>query len=106
VLNVTRDSMVENGYSPATRVFEAAGAGACVLSDEWEGLEQFLTPGEEVIACAGGAEVVEALRTLDVGRAREIGARARERMLSEHTYTHRAAEVERVLNERSTKVVV
>jgi spore maturation protein CgeB len=97
VLNVTRDSMVQNGFSPPTRVFEAAGAGACLLTDKWEGIEEFLSPGEEVIVCADGAEVVAALRDLDRASAREIGARARERVLTEHTYTHRAREVEDVL---------
>jgi spore maturation protein CgeB len=97
VLNVTRDSMVHNGYSPATRVFEAAGAGACMISDAWEGLDQFLEPGDEVIVCTSGAEVIDALERLDPPRAREIGGRARERVLSEHTYAHRAREVEEVL---------
>jgi spore maturation protein CgeB len=97
VLNVTRESMVLNGFSPATRVFEAAGAGACLITDEWEGIDQFLAPGEEVIVCASGAEVVDVLAALDAGAAREIGARARERILAEHTYAHRALEVEHVL---------
>jgi spore maturation protein CgeB len=97
VLNVTRDSMVANGYSPATRVFEAAGAGACVISDSWEGLDLFLEPGLEVIACADGGEVAAQLESLDAARAAAIGARARERVLSEHTYTHRARQVEEVL---------
>jgi spore maturation protein CgeB len=97
VLNVTRDSMVQNGFSPATRVFEAAGAGACLLSDEWEGIEQFLEPGSEVIVCSSGADVIDALERLDPATARDIGARARERILAEHTYAHRAREVEAVL---------
>lgn len=97
VLNVTRDSMVANGYSPATRVFEAAGAGACLLSDAWEGIETFLEPGSEVIVCADGVEVVEALSALDRSTARAIGSRARERILSEHTYAQRAAQFEEVL---------
>ena len=45
VLNVARDSMAAIGFSPATRVFEAAGAGACVITDAWEGIEHFLEPG-------------------------------------------------------------
>jgi spore maturation protein CgeB len=97
VLNVTRDSMVHNGYSPATRVFEAAGAGACIISDAWEGLDLFLEPDTEVIACSLGREVADALAGLDAAGAAEIGARARERVLSEHTYAHRAREVEEVL---------
>jgi spore maturation protein CgeB len=97
VLNVTRDSMVANGHSPATRVFEAAGAGACLISDAWDGLETFLEPGLEVIACASGEQVASALGSLDPASAREIGARARERMLDEHTYLHRARELDAVL---------
>lgn len=104
VLNVTRDSMVANGFSPATRVFEAAGAGACLISDAWEGLEQFLEPGEEVIACSDGAQVAEALAGLDPETAARIGARARERICAEHTYAQRARTLERVLNERSIGV--
>ncbi len=98
VLNITRDSMARNGFSPATRVFEAAGAGACLISDVWEGLENFLTPGEEVIACASGADVVAALSELTPTDARRIGRRARERILAEHTYAMRARELERVLS--------
>jgi spore maturation protein CgeB len=78
-------------------VFEAAGAGACLISDAWEGLEQFLTPGAEVIACRSGADVAAAVRELDCATAERIGAAARERVLSEHTYAHRAREVEAVL---------
>lgn len=98
VLNVTRDSMVTNGFSPATRVFEAAGAGACMISDRWEGLELFLEPGAEVLVCDSGREVAHTLSDLDPATARAIGARARERMLDEHTYAHRAHELERVLS--------
>jgi spore maturation protein CgeB len=97
VLNVTRESMAENGWSPPTRVFEAAGAGACLMSDAWDGIEEFLAPGEEVIVCADGSEVAEVLRDLDAGTAQAIGARARERIIEEHTYAHRAREVEEVL---------
>jgi spore maturation protein CgeB len=97
VLNVSRESMAANGWSPATRVFEAAGAGACLISDNWPGLEEFLAPGEEVLVARDGAEVSELLDGLDPGRAREIGEAALERVLSEHTYDRRGAEVEAVL---------
>lgn len=98
VLNVTRDSMVNNGFSPPTRVFEAAGAGACLISDSWPGLEEFLAPGSEVIACASGADVVAVLRELDAPTARRIGAHARQRVLDEHTYAQRARLLEEVLS--------
>jgi spore maturation protein CgeB len=97
VLNVSRESMAANGWSPATRVFEAAGAGACLISDEWEGLEDFLTPCEEVLVARGGSEVAALLEGLAPHRARAIGAAARERVLAEHTYDRRAEQVEEIL---------
>ena len=97
VLNVTRESMAANGFSPATRVFEAAGAGACLVTDAWEGIELFLEPGEEVLVARDGGEVAALLDELDPERARRIGAAARRRVLAEHTYARRAVEVERVL---------
>ena len=97
VLNVCRDSMARVGHSPATRVFEAAGAGACLISDAWEGIEQFLEPGREVLVARSGADVAEHLRSLDAERARRIGAAGRRRVLAEHTYDRRATLVERVL---------
>jgi len=97
VLNVSRESMAANGWSPATRVFEAAGAGACLISDEWEGVEDFLAPDEEVLVARDGAEVAELLAGLDPERARAIGEAALERVLTEHTYDRRAEQVEAIL---------
>ena len=97
VLNVARDSMAAVGHSPATRVFEAAGAGACLITDAWEGIELFLRPGEEILVARDGRDVAEHLRTLTPGRARAIGARARARVLAQHTYDRRAALLEQVL---------
>ena len=97
VLNVTRESMARNGFSPPTRVFEAAGAGACVITDAWEGIELFLDPGREVLVASSGEEVANALRGLSASRARDVGAAARERVLGEHTYARRAEQVEAVL---------
>jgi spore maturation protein CgeB len=97
VLNISRDSMAAYGYSPATRVFEAAGAGACLITDAWVGIEQFLAPGREVLVAHDGDEVAGHIAALDPTRAREIGERARARMLREHTYAHRALDVEAAL---------
>jgi spore maturation protein CgeB len=97
VLNVSRESMAANGWSPATRVFEAAGAGACLISDAWEGIGDFLEPETEVLVAADGAEVAAQLDALDPGRAARIGQAARARVLAEHTYEHRAAQVESIL---------
>lgn len=97
VLNVNRDSMASYGFSPPTRVFEAAGAGACLITDEWEGIDLFLTPGEEVLVASDGAAVAAHLASLTADRAKQIGDAARRRVLAEHTYDRRAELVERVL---------
>jgi spore maturation protein CgeB len=97
VLNVARDSMADIGFSPATRVFEAAGAAACLITDAWEGIEQFLEPDVEVLVARDGQDVAEHVRALTPGRAREIGKAALRRVLAEHTYAHRGAEVDALL---------
>ncbi len=97
VLNVARDSMAQVGFSPATRVFEAAGAGGCLITDAWEGLELFLAPGEEVLVARDGQDVAEHLAGLSVERAHQIGEAARRRVLAEHTYARRGAEVDTLL---------
>ena len=98
VLNISRESMARFGHSPATRVFEAAGAAACLVTDAWEGIDAFLEPGREVLVAESGAQVAAILDDLTPERSREIGRRALERVLSEHTYAHRAAELEVVLD--------
>jgi spore maturation protein CgeB len=105
ILNVNRDSMARYGFSPPTRIFEAAGAGACVLSDRWHGIELFLEPEREILLAADGGEVLERLRALTPERAREIGQAARRRVLAEHTYVQRARLLEAALSAVSTQSV-
>jgi spore maturation protein CgeB len=100
VLNISRESMAKYGFSPATRVFEAAGAGACLITDAWIGIERFLEPGREVLVASDGDEVAAHLVGLTVGRAHAIGERARARVLAEHTYEHRAEELDAILGVR------
>jgi spore maturation protein CgeB len=99
VLNVNRDSMAAFGWSPPTRFFEAAGAGACVITDAWDGIDAFLSPGEEVLVAANGRDVAEILEGLSFDQACRIGAAARRRLLVEHTYDVRARLVEAALSE-------
>jgi spore maturation protein CgeB len=99
VLNIARDSMAKVGYSPATRVFEAAGAGACLITDAWEGVELFLKPDTEILVARDGADVVAHLESLTPQRAAAIGRRARQRVLDKHTYARRAVDVDRLLVE-------
>ena len=102
VLNIARDSMATTGYSPATRVFEAAGAGACLITDAWVGLELFLKEGEEVLVARDGKDVAEHVETLTPERARAIGDAARARIMAEHTYTRRGVEVDAILREEAS----
>jgi spore maturation protein CgeB len=94
VLNVARDSMAHIGFSPATRVFEAAGAAACLITDAWEGIGLFLTPGEEVLVARDGQDVAEHLAALTPERAQAIGEAALVRVMAEHTYRLRGAQVD------------
>ena len=104
VLNVTRQSMAANGWSPATRVFEAAGAGACLVTDAWDGIEEFLAPATEVLVAADGADVAAHVEALTAERAAGIGRRAAERVQREHTYERRAADVDAILRARARAV--
>lgn len=97
VLNIARDSMASTGWSPATRVFEACGAGACLITDAWTGLGMFLKDGEEVLSARDGQDVAEQLAALTPMRARAIGDAGRRRVLAEHTYALRGAEVDVLL---------
>jgi spore maturation protein CgeB len=100
-LNVSRESMARYGFSPATRVFEAAGAGACIVTDRWPGIELFLEPGWEILVAQDGADVAGFVRSVPPQAARAIGEAARRRVLAEHTYAHRAAQLEALLEGRA-----
>ena len=89
--------MASNGYSPATRVFEAAGAGACLITDAWQGIELFFEPDREILVAENGPAVAEHLARLTPAAAQRIGAAARARALTEHTYTQRVRLLEDVL---------
>jgi spore maturation protein CgeB len=97
VLNVSRDSMAAYGYSPATRVFEAVGAGACVITDDWEGVDQFFEPGREILVASNGPAVADHLAQLTPEQAKRIGQAARARARAEHTYERRVDVLEAAL---------
>lgn len=94
-LNVTRRSMAEYGYCPSGRLFEAAACGAAIVSDWWEGLDEFFTPDEEILRTQSAADVEDALSLSDA-ELRRIGNAARERALEEHTADRRVMELESI----------
>jgi spore maturation protein CgeB len=78
-------------------VFEAAGAGACLITDRWRGIEMFLEPKSEILVAEDGVAVADIVRAIGEAEARRIGAAARRRVLAEHTYRDRAVAVEQAL---------
>ena len=97
-LNLTRRAMRRYGWAPSTRLFEAAACGACIVSDTWPGLDQLLRPGAEVLLAESAADVLAHLAALGPERRARIGQAARQRILGEHTYARRAAQLEAALD--------
>jgi spore maturation protein CgeB len=95
-LNLTRAAMRRYGWSPSTRLFEAAACGACIVSDTWPGLDALLAPEVEVLLAETRADVLRHLAAMTPERRQRIGAAARQRVLAEHTYARRAAQLEAV----------
>lgn len=93
-LNVTRRDMVQAGWSPSVRLFEAAACGAAIVSDNWPGLDYLFTPGSEILLPTSTDDVVRYLRDTDESELRSIGRRAQQRVLAEHTSARRAREFE------------
>jgi len=96
VLNISRESMARFGFSPATRVFEAAGAAACVITDAWDGISEFFDPDREILVARNGGDVARMIEEIPPRIAREIGRNALARALREHTYSQRAKQFEDV----------
>ena len=90
--------MIAAGWSPSVRLFEAAACGTPLVSDAWEGLDTILAPGREIILARDTAEVLAALSAPEPAR-RTVADAARARVLAAHTAAHRAAELERHLEE-------
>jgi spore maturation protein CgeB len=106
VLNLNRESMANVGFSPPTRVFEAAGAGACLITDAWAGVETFFEPGKEILVASSAQEIVDLLRTTGREEAERIGLAMHQRALRDHTYSQRAAEVSMLLEQAARPCAV
>lgn len=95
-LNVTRGVMAELGCCPSGRLFEAAACGTPLLTDWWQGLDEFFTPGTEILVAHSTADAIQALE-LPADYLAQIARAARERTLSEHTAENRVRELEAAL---------
>jgi spore maturation protein CgeB len=99
-LNVTRIAMATMGYCPSGRLFEAAACGTPIISDWWEGLDEFFRPEEEILIAQNSEDVIQALnRNKDELAA--IARASQERALTSHTAAHRADELVRFIEERA-----
>jgi len=99
ILNINRESMAQVGFSPPTRIFEAAGAAACVITDAWQGVSTFFEPEREILIASGAKDIVGYLRELGCEEATAMGARMRSRGLRDHTYRLRAKQVDTILRQ-------
>ncbi|MFN2533570.1 MAG: glycosyltransferase [Pyrinomonadaceae bacterium] len=95
-LNITRAAMASTGYCPSGRLFEAAACGAAIISDYWEGLEEFFEPGRDIIVARTCDDVVAAL-SFSPETLRNIGRSGQERTLETSTALHRAHQLESLL---------
>jgi spore maturation protein CgeB len=87
-------------------VFEAAGAGACIITDHWEGIDFFFEPDKEILVARSGEEVKQILTSLTKEKAKQIGEAALKNVLQKHTYRHRAIELDKLLKEEFSAVNV
>ena len=101
-LNITRAAMRQVGYAPSVRLFEAAACGTPVISDAWPGLETFFVPGTEILISRSAEETLRYLHDILADERYALGARARARVLAEHTAAHRAATFEGYVLEART----
>jgi hypothetical protein len=94
-LNITRRPHATVHASSTARPFELAAAGAAIVSTPVEGMERWFEPGSELRVVSSSEDALATYRELlaDPGAAEELGRRARERVLDEHTYAHRARQI-------------
>jgi spore maturation protein CgeB len=95
-LNITRRPMAAMGYCPSGRLFEAAACGSPILTDDWEGLDQFFQPGREILVARTTENVLDAM-DLPACELARIGGAGRTRVFEEHTAAHRARQLEAAL---------
>ncbi|MGI4959177.1 MAG: CgeB family protein [Janthinobacterium lividum] len=94
-LNVTRADMIRAGWSPSVRLFEAGACGCPIVSDRWDGIEDVLTPGRDVVL-ADDTDTVVKLLDWPAERRDRVAEAAKTRILAAHTSAHRAEQLETI----------
>jgi spore maturation protein CgeB len=98
-MNITRADMINAGYSPSVRLFEAAACGTPIISDYWDGIETIFEPANEILIARSSTDTLNYLRNISEEDRKQIGEAARKKVLANHTAAHRATELENYYNE-------
>jgi spore maturation protein CgeB len=98
-MNITRADMIKAGYAPSVRLFEAAACGVPIISDFWQGLDEFLVPEKEILVSRSAADTLSFLKEIPEEERKQMGQNAQNKILSNHTAKHRAQELLRYYHE-------
>lgn len=98
-LDTASYEMVRAGHSPSTRLFEAAACGSAIISDYWEGVEEFFEPGREILIARSANEILEILHDMTNDERMRVAEAALQRVNRQHTAAHRAKELEAYVEE-------
>lgn len=105
-MNITRKDMIRMGYSPSVRLFEAAACGIPVISDYWDGLNDFFEIGEEIFVSYSASDTLKFLKNINEEERLQIGEKAREKIMAYHTGAKRAIELEYYFKQLQAKSLV
>src|SRR5690606_38341858 len=92
-LNVTRQAMIQLGFSPSVRLFEAAACGVPIVSDEWKGLTDLFEDGKEIFIARSTEDMLYILKNTSEEQRKKVGDAARKKIMNSHTAAHRALEL-------------
>lgn len=99
-LNVTRQDMIKAGYSPSVRLFEAAACAVPIISDYWEGLTDLFEKDTEILIAKSSDDVKKYLTEISEDERKQIGERARNKIIERHSAKARAEELEKYILEQ------
>lgn len=104
-LNITRWSHADVYASATTRLFELASFGACIVSQPYNGIDEWFDVGKELVVVNSEDEAVEMYEWLLASEDErlQMGERARQRVLKDHTYRNRAETVVEMVKKVGSK---
>jgi len=98
-LCITRGAHANVYASSSSRPFELGALGACIVANPYLGIEEWFEPGRELIIVHSAEEAIERYQYLlgNESERKAIGSAARQRVLKQHTFRHRARELLRII---------